>query len=58
MLYNAACLYSRLGEKRRAVDTLREAVGAGVRNFEWMKHDPDLNSLRDDPEFLEFTKIP
>lgn len=58
MLYNAACLYSRLGEKRRAVDTLREAVGAGVRNFEWMKHDPDLNSLRDDPEFLELTKIP
>jgi adenylate cyclase len=58
MLYNAACLYARLGEKRRAVDTLREAIDAGVRNFEWMKHDPDLNSLRDDPDFLELTKVP
>jgi len=40
MLYNGACLYSRLGETRRAIDTLRQAVAAGVTNFGWMKHDP------------------
>jgi adenylate cyclase len=56
MLYNAACLYTRLGETRRAVDTLRQAIAAGVRNFDWMKHDPDLNDLRDDAEFIELTR--
>ncbi|HQR47874.1 MAG TPA: TIR domain-containing protein [Steroidobacteraceae bacterium] len=52
MLYNAACLYSRLGETRRAVDTLRQAVDAGVRNYSWMKNDPDLDAIRGDPEFI------
>ena len=56
MLYNAACLYAKLGETRRAVDTLRQAIDAGVKNFPWMKHDPDLNSLREDPEFIALTE--
>jgi Flp pilus assembly protein TadD len=51
MLYNGACLYARLGEKRRAIDTLGQAIEAGVTNFSWMRNDPDLTSLRDDPEF-------
>ena len=53
MLYNGACLYSQLGETRRAVDTLRQAIAGGTENFGWMKHDPDLAPLRDDPEFME-----
>jgi len=52
MLYNAACLYSRLGETRRAIDTLRQAIDAGVRNYSWMKNDPDLDAIRGDPEFI------
>jgi len=56
MAYNAACLYGKLGEKRRALDTLRQAIKAGVKNFDWMRHDPDLNSLRDDPEFIAMTQ--
>jgi adenylate cyclase len=55
MLYNAACLYAKLGETRRALDTLRQGIEAGVTNFQWMKHDPDLNSLRAEPEFIEMT---
>jgi TolB-like protein len=55
MLYNAACLYAKLNQTRRALDTLRQSIDAGVKNFQWMKHDPDLNSLRDDPEFIEMT---
>lgn len=55
MLYNGACMYARIGEIRRAVDTLRQAINAGVRNFGWMKADPDLDSLRADPEFIELT---
>jgi hypothetical protein len=53
MLYNGACLYGRLGEKQRAIDTLAQAIAAGVRNFGWMTRDPDLDSLRNEPEFIE-----
>jgi TolB-like protein/Flp pilus assembly protein TadD len=56
MLYNAACLYSRLGETRRAIETLRHAINAGVKNFGWMRNDPDLDSLRNDPEFIQLTE--
>jgi Flp pilus assembly protein TadD len=52
MLYNGACLYARLGEKQKAIATLREAIAAGVTNFSWMAHDPDLDSLRGEPDFV------
>jgi adenylate cyclase len=53
MLYNGACLYSQLGETRRAIDTLRQAIAGGTENYGWMRQDPDLAPLRDDPEFME-----
>ncbi len=53
MLYNGACLYSRLGETTRAIDTLRQAIAAGVTNFGWMKHDPDFDPIRNEPAFQE-----
>jgi adenylate cyclase len=52
MLYNAACMYANLGESRLALDALHQAVEAGYRNFGWIRNDPDLVSLRNDPEFL------
>lgn len=51
MLYNCACVYSRLGEPHRAIQTLRQAITAGYANMAWLKQDPDLNALRDNPEF-------
>jgi tetratricopeptide (TPR) repeat protein len=51
MLYNVACLYSRLGEIRRAIEALQQAVAAGYWNYGWMKHDPDLDPIRNEPEF-------
>jgi TolB-like protein/tetratricopeptide (TPR) repeat protein len=56
MLYNCACLYAQLGEKKRAIATLKDAIAAGVTNFQWMVRDPDLVSLRDDPEFIELSQ--
>jgi TolB-like protein/Flp pilus assembly protein TadD len=56
MLYNVACLYAQLGEKKRAIATLRDAIAAGVTNFQWMIRDPDLTCLHDDPEFVELSK--
>lgn len=55
MLYNCACLHSRLGEQPRAMELLRQAVANGQLNFGWMRHDPDLIALRDNPEFVALT---
>jgi adenylate cyclase len=51
MLYNCTCCYSRLGEVDRAIDTLRGAIAAGYENFAWLKQDPDMNPVRDNPKF-------
>jgi len=51
MLYNCTCFYSRLGELERSLDALRQAIAAGYSNVEWAKQDPDLNRLRDNPQF-------
>lgn len=56
MLYNAACFYSRLGEKRLALEALRSHVAAGAVNFEWIKRDPDIDNIRDEPEYREIMK--
>ena len=51
MLYNVACVYSRLGQSRGAVEALRQAISAGYENFSWLRNDPDLDALRDDDDF-------
>jgi len=28
-------------------------MSGGYENFGWMKHDPDLDALREGPEFIE-----
>jgi TolB-like protein/Flp pilus assembly protein TadD len=55
MLYNCACLHARLGETQRALELLRLAISKGQLNFRWMRHDPDLAALRDNPEFMAIT---
>jgi len=51
VLYNAACTYGVLNRKQEALDTLKKAIECGYGNLEWIKQDPDLLLLRDDPEF-------
>jgi serine/threonine protein kinase/cytochrome c-type biogenesis protein CcmH/NrfG len=51
VLYNAACTYGILKKKQEALDTLKKAISCGYGNLEWVKQDPDLLLLRDDPEF-------
>ena len=55
MLYNCACLHARLGEAPRALDLLRQAIARGHLNFGWMRNDPDMATLRDNPEFISLT---
>jgi TolB-like protein/Tfp pilus assembly protein PilF len=50
--YNYACALALLGERDRAVEVLKKAV-EGMESFfqAWPLRDPDLESLRDHPEF-------
>jgi serine/threonine protein kinase/tetratricopeptide (TPR) repeat protein len=53
MMYYGACLYARLGEKQNAVELIKNAVAHGYENFEWIKRDPDFNSIRTEPGYIE-----
>ncbi|MBI1804716.1 MAG: protein kinase [Ignavibacteriae bacterium] len=55
-LYNAACFYSQMDEKRLALDTLRNAILAGWVDFEWIKRDTDLDNIRNEPEYIEMVR--
>lgn len=52
MQYNAACFYSRVGEKQLAVESLKKSVVSGYEYYEWIKRDPDLDSIRNEPEYI------
>jgi Flp pilus assembly protein TadD len=56
VLYNAACTYGILKKKKEALDTLKKAIECGYGNLEWIKQDPDLLLLRDDPEFQKLVE--
>jgi len=51
MLYNGACTFACLGDRKMALEALTRAVDAGFEFAEWIRRDPDLASLRDEPEF-------
>ena len=48
---NAACTYARMGMKEAALALLTESLGRGLGKRDWIEHDPDYDSLRDDPRF-------
>ncbi len=56
LLYNAACVYSLINEKKLAIQTLQNAVAGGFEHYDWIKRDPDLNNLRNEPEYIELMK--
>ncbi|HTX19315.1 MAG TPA: protein kinase [Bacteroidota bacterium] len=56
MFYNAACFYANIGDKPAALQTLKKALTAGYGFHEWTKRDPDLDSIRNEPEYLEMMK--
>ena len=54
--YNLVCVAARAGKRDRALAYLRDAVengGVPPRMLDHMRTDPDLNTLRGDPEFEE-----
>jgi hypothetical protein len=49
--YDLACHHALVGEKERAIEVLREALGLNPELTEWSKEDPDFAPLRDDPGY-------
>lgn len=49
--YNAACVYVALGRLDDAIASLEAAARVGVIAKDWMKNDPDLDPVRQDPRF-------
>jgi len=50
-LYNVACAYALLGEKDRALSILEGFGEVGQGSFDWIREDPDFDSLHGDPRF-------
>jgi non-specific serine/threonine protein kinase len=51
VLYNCACICSKLGRREDALEALKKAWEAGFKDSEWARRDPNLEPLHGDPEF-------
>ena len=56
MIYNAACFYANIGDKDKAIEYLGKAVSYGYEFYDYIKRDPDLDSIRNEPGYLEIMK--
>lgn len=54
VFYNEACALSLAGEKQAALASLKESFEHGWNNFDHISKDPDLENLRQLPEFTRF----
>ena len=50
--YNLACSLALVKKKADALRSLRQAIDLGYRDFDWMQQDPDLEVLKEHPQFL------
>ena len=51
VLTNGACLFARAGLADEAIELLERTFARGFGKRDWIEHDPDYDSLRDDPRF-------
>jgi tetratricopeptide (TPR) repeat protein len=49
--YHLACSLAAVGRSEQAVRALSEAIELGYRDFEHLETDPDLDLLREHPQF-------
>ena len=51
VLYNVGCVYSLAGEPDRALECIEKAVRNRPAYVDWIRHDSNLDPLRDHPRF-------
>lgn len=49
--YNLGCSYALVHSADESFDALTKAIDLGYADYDWMKTDPDLNNLHEDPRF-------
>lgn len=54
--YNLACSLALKKRHPEALQTLRKSIALGYTDLEWMHQDPDLEGLRDHPDFKKLIK--
>jgi len=51
--YNIACAYALQNDKGKSIQALAGAINAGFKNIQQLSTDPDLDNIRNEPEFQE-----
>jgi tetratricopeptide (TPR) repeat protein len=54
--YNLACSYALLKRSDASIKTLRKAVELGYRDIRYMREDPDLDAIKQDPRFRQLVR--
>ena len=54
--YSLATVYAALGDKSRALDMLEQAYAERSFFFDFLKSDPEMDSLRSEPRFQELVR--
>lgn len=54
--YNLACSLALCRKRPDALRSLRKALSLGYDDLDWMQQDPDLEILKNDPEFLRLLR--
>lgn len=49
--YNVACLFIHTGLRDEALTLIEENVARGWGSYDWIRNDPDLEPVREDPRF-------
>lgn len=52
-LYDAACLYSLMGDKEQAINYIRLALEHGYNRFTHIEKDDDMDNIRNEKEFKQ-----
>ncbi|MDA9981796.1 adenylate/guanylate cyclase domain-containing protein [Gammaproteobacteria bacterium] len=56
--YNIACIYARLDDLDKAMESLELSFVTGFTHREWLENDPDFYPLRNEPRFQALLKEP
>jgi len=55
--YNFSCYYALLGNILKGIDSLKKAIANGFKNHQIFETDPDIENLRQNPQFNELRSL-
>jgi len=55
--YNFSCYYALLGNVPKGIESLKQAIANGFKNHQILETDPDIENLRQNPQFRELQSL-